>query len=378
MNLLLKSGERFLMKNKFKVIHVISSPCGGGAELLVRELTKRTNKLGINCEAIYFNCWAECAKTIELSDNEKSLNMNYRNPFVVIALRKLFKSELIEHSSLIVHVHLSAPFFFVPLACIGLPVKLVFTEHNITNKRRNFAIFKYLERAFYNRYNSIIAVSEGIKESLIGWLGLAISRKVIKIYNGSRFFSYKERKKLSKCIKFLSVGSLIPQKGFDRAIKMLSNLKDIDWHYEIIGEGPSRHELEHLIVSLSLQDKINLFGWSSNLEEKYHNADIQLIPSRFEGFGLVAIEGMSTGLPVIASDLAGINEIVSSSVDSCFLIKDSNDIVEWVNKIKLCINTLEKDLVHISKESYMHSQKFSLEKMTKSYIDLYRQVLKNE
>tara|TARA_B110000259_G_scaffold56830_1_gene67092 strand:- start:970 stop:1233 length:264 start_codon:yes stop_codon:yes gene_type:complete len=87
---------------------------------------------------------------------------------------------------------------------------------------------------------------------------------------------------------------------------------------------------------------------------------------------------MSTGLPVIASDLTGLNEVVSSSVDSCFLIKDSNNIVEWLDQIKLCINTLEKDLVHISKESYLHSQKFSLEKMTKNYIDLYRKVLKNE
>ena len=58
MNLLLKSGERYLMKNRFKVIHVIPSPCGGGAEVLVRELTKRTNELGINCKAIYFNYWA--------------------------------------------------------------------------------------------------------------------------------------------------------------------------------------------------------------------------------------------------------------------------------------------------------------------------------
>ena len=366
------------MKNKYKVIHVIPSPCGGGAELLVRELTKKTNELGINCKAIYFNNWSECSKTINLSNDEQILNLNYRNPLAMLKLRKLFKLELIGHSSLIVHAHLTAPFFFVPLACIGLPVKLVFTEHGTTNKRRNFPIFKYLERVFYNCYDSIIAISEGSKHSLLNWLGLAISRKVIKIYNGSRFFLYKERNQLSKCIKFLSVGTLSQEKGFDRAIKILSNLKDIDWQYEIIGEGPSRPELENLIISLGLQDKVDLFGWSSNLEEKYHNADIQLIPSRTEGFGLVAIEGMSTGLPIIASDTVGLNEVVSISNDSCFLVKDPNNIDEWVNKIKICINKLEKDLAHISKESYMHSQKFSLEKMTKSYIDLYKEVLKNE
>ena len=364
--------------NKFKVIHVISSPCGGGAELLVRELTKRTNELGINCKAVYFNYWAECTKKIKFSDNEMSLNIGYRNPFSIIALRKLFKSELAGYSSLIVHVHLTWPMFFVPLACLGLPVKLVFTEHDTTNKRRNFPIFKYIEKIFYNRYHSIIAITDGVKDGLLDWLGSGLSNKVSTIINGARFFSYKERRILGKCIKFISVGSLIPKKGFDRAIKALSQLEGIDWQYEIVGDGSSRRELEHLIVSLGLQDKVTLFGWSSKLEEKYHNADIQLIPSRYEGFGLVAIEGMSTGLPVIASDLAGINQVVSSSVDSCFLVKDSNNISEWVNKIKLCINTLEKDSVHISKKSYQHSQKFSLEKMTKSYINLYRQVLKNE
>jgi hypothetical protein len=213
---------------------------------------------------------------------------------------------------------------------------------------------------------------------LLDWLGSGLSNKVSTIINGARFFSYKERKSLSKCIKFISVGSLIKNKGFDRTIKALSQLKGVDWQYEIVGNGSLRSELEQLIISLNLQDKVILSGWSSKLEEKYHNADILLIPSRYEGFGLVAIEGMSTGLPVIASDLVGINEIVSSSLDSCFLVKDSNDIIEWVNKIELCISILEKDSVHISKESYQHSQKFSLEKMTKSYIDLYRQVLKNE
>ncbi len=362
--------------NKFKVIHIVTSPCGGGAELLVRELTQRINGLGVNCKAVYFNYSAECAKKIEFFDNELNLNVSYRNPLAIIALRKLFKSELVDSSSLIVHAHLTWPMFFVPLASLGLPVKLIFTEHATSNSRRKYFFLKYIERIFYNRYTSIIAITDGVKNSLQDWIGSGLSNKVFTIMNGSRFFSSKERKPLGKCIKFISVGSLIPKKGFDRAIKALSQLEHIDWQYEIVGEGFSRHELEQLIAALGLQDKVILPGWSLMLEEKYHNADIQLIPSRFEGFGLVAIEGMSTGLPVIASDLDGLNEVVSNSVDSCFLVKNSNDISEWVNTIKLCINALEKNLVYIAQESYQHSQKFSLEKMTKDYVDLYRQVLK--
>jgi glycosyltransferase involved in cell wall biosynthesis len=364
--------------NKFKVIHVITSPCGGGAELLVRELTRRMIGLGVNCKAVYFNYSSECAKKLEFFDNELNLNVNYRNPLAIIKLRKLFKSELSESSSLIVHAHLTWPMFFVPLASLGLPVKLIFTEHDTLNRRRNYAFLKYIERIFYNRYASLIAISEGVKDSLQDWIDFSLSNKISTVLNGSRIFSFKERRPLGKYIKFISVGSLIPKKGFDRTIKALSQLENIDWQYEIIGEGSSRRELERLIASLGLQDKVILSGWSSMLEEKYHNADIMLMPSRFEGFGLVAIEGMSTGLPVIASDIDGLNEVVTDSVDSCFLVKNSNDNSEWVNKIKLCINALEKDWVYIGKESYQHSQKFSLEKMTKDYIDLYRQVLKTK
>ena len=365
------------MNNKFKIVHVIHSPCGGGAELLVRELTKRTNELGINCKAVYFNCWPKCAKTIELSEDEQSLNINTRNPYAIIKLRKLFKTELIKHSGLIIHAHLTWPMFFVSLASIGLKVKLVFTQHNIVSSVRNFSYFKYFERFFYNRFNSIIAISKGVKDSLSNWLGASIFKKVINIPNGARFFSYKERLSIDKSIKFISVGSLRYQKNFDIAIKALSHLKNIDWHYEIIGTGPLKTQLEKLIYSLGLQDKVTLSGWCSNLERKYHNADIQLLPSRFEGFGLIAVEGMSTGLPVIASDVPGLNEVVSDSIESCFLVKDINNIDAWVDQIKLCINALEKNLPHISKESYQHSQKFSLGKMTKNYIDLYKELIIN-
>ena len=363
------------MKNKFKVIHVITSPCGGGAELLVRELTQRTNNLGVNCKAVYFNYSAECAKKMEFSDNELNLNVGYRNVFSVIALRRLFKSELTNSLGLIIHVHLTWPLFFVPLASLGLPVKLVFTEHNTTNSRRNYPIFKYIERIFYNRYSSIVAITNGVRCSLKDWLSPDSFNKISTIMNGAIFFNFKERKSLGKCIKFISVGSLKRQKGFDRAIKALSQLEHIDWQYEIIGEGPLRSKLDRLIVSLDLQDKVILSGWHSMLEEKYHNANIQLIPSKFEGFGLVAIEGMSTGLPVIAADLDGLNEIVSNSVDSCFLVENPDNINNWVDTINVCIDALKNDIAYISQESYQHSLKFSLEKMTKDYVALYRQIL---
>ena len=176
--------------NKFKIIHVVTSPCGGGAELLVRELVQRINGLGANSKAVYFNCSAECAKKIDFFDNELNLNVNYRNPFAIIKLRKLFKSELLESSSLIVHAHLTWSMIFVPLASLGLPVKLIFTEHGSLGSRRHYFFFKYIERIIYSRYDSVIAVTEGVKDSLEDWVGRYLSNKISTITNGARFFFF--------------------------------------------------------------------------------------------------------------------------------------------------------------------------------------------
>jgi len=72
----------------------------------------------------------------------------------------------------------------------------------------------------------------------------------------------------------------------------------------LIGEGPKRKQLEKLIHQEQLQSKVRLLGWFGNIEEYLHAADIQFIPSLWEGFGLVAVEGVSTGLAVVCIQCA--------------------------------------------------------------------------
>ena len=191
-----------------------------------------------------------------------------------------------------------------------------------------------------------------------------------------------KRRKLDGPFTFISIALLRPEKRLDLLIKAFSMLsKQIpNIVLTIIGDGTEKDKLKLLSYELEVNNRINFIGYQKKIAvaDILRDHDALVLSSQVETFGVVLVEAMSVGLPVIASDLVGINEVASSSVDSCFLVKDSNDISEWINKIELCISILEKDSVHISKESYQHSQKFSLEKMTKSYIDLYRQVLKNE
>src|SRR5690606_3134508 len=193
----------------------------------------------------------------------------------------------------VVHVHLTWPFFYVTLASLGLSkTRLVYTEHSTSNKRRKIPLLWVLERLFYGRYARVICISQGVHDSLAKWVGPGVAQHLVTIPNGSRIYSLAQRPTLdARLPQLVSVGSLSSRKNFATTILALAQIRDEIGHYTIIGEGPERSRLEAIIRREQLEDKVRLVGWSEVIESYLHAADIQLIPSLWEGFGLVAVEG---------------------------------------------------------------------------------------
>src|SRR5690606_31342353 len=117
-------------------------------------------------------------------------------------------------------------------------------------------------------------------------------------------------------------------------------------------------------------DYIRLMGWSNNVLEELSEATIQIIPSRWEGFGLVAVEGMSTGLAVLASAVPGLSEVVGEGFGRK-LVQNFDSPIAWREAIRDMRSTilLKKDLASVDARS--HSEMFSIDKMKASYIIFY-------
>ena len=354
------------------VINLITSPSGGGAEVLVRELGKRLDAYEITNEVYYFN---NSNSSIALNDNETVLNVSTRNPLIVLKLRQLFRQKLQEHGNLVIHAHLTWPFFFTVLASFGLNIRLIYTEHNTFNKRRKIPFLKYIERLFYGRYSTIICISNGVYESLSKWVGKTLTHRLVVINNGARIYGFKYRDHSLDQLKFVSVGSLTDKKNLCTAIKALARMNTIGWQYDIIGEGPERSDLENLIVELGVQKRVNLVGWSDQIEKHLHNADVQLIPSLWEGFGLVAVEGMSTGLPVVASNVAGLRDVLDLENPAVFLVDEIMAEQAWLNNIHDCIFALSTNRQHIAEASRKQAEKFGLDEMIKAYCEEYQKFI---
>ena len=113
--------------------------------------------------------------------------------------------------------------------------------------------------------------------------------------------------------RFLAVGRFAPKhKGFDLLIEAfhLFAQTNSDWHLDIVGEGTEQELYESLIKKYQLEDRITIHPFTSDIQSYYSQAHVYVLSSRWEGFGLVLVEAMSHGLPVVSSDLPTSQEIM--------------------------------------------------------------------
>lgn len=367
------------MKKKLSIIQIITNPTGGGAENIVRNLGKQLKSEGFEINIIYFNNKSKSSKSIiDIEPNEYFLNVGDRNPYSIFKIRTFLKKIIKKNRKVIVHVHLTWPFFYTSIASLFLNVNLIYTEHSTTNRRRKIPLLKYLDRIIYSHYSQIFCISDGVQRSLSKWLGRKLSKRTIVIKNGAKLYKYHIRSSLIlRKPKLVSIGSLTNKKGFKNSIQTINLIrKDIE-NYIIVGDGAERSNLESIIKEYNLEKQVQLVGWSDNICYYLNNADIQIVPSLWEGFGLVAVEGMSTGLPIVASNVDGLREVLGENNPAIILVDDFKNPEAWSTAIKEIVVRIRKDDFNISKAARKQAEKYSFENMSKKYKQVYKKIKNN-
>lgn len=112
--------------------------------------------------------------------------------------------------------------------------------------------------------------------------------------------------------RLLSVGRVVYQKGYDVAIRALRGLGDLPWEWKIVGDGPYLQPLKRMIRESGLDGRVRFLGWETadDVKQQYAQANLFLHPSRHEGMPNAVLEAMASELPVIATRIAGNEELV--------------------------------------------------------------------
>lgn len=312
-----------------KICHLIPNLEFGGAQKIVVGLSEEA-KLQ-NHEVTIISLYGANDYSHKLKGAKINyINLNYKHSFQPNDLFNLFKLRkniigILEQLNIdIVHTHL----FLIKLvlfksrALYNIPV--VDTQHDNSPwwvaKSFGSKFKTFIERDFAKRTaNKIVAISQSVEKGIITTFQVK-KEKVCLIYN----FIELSPKKYARVdytfsadaqFKILMLSRLqMEKKGFDIAYNIYKELFSKNRNYKLImvGDGPDSLAIQKKFASNEFGDSVEFIGYTENIEEQYNSAHIVLMPSRWEGFGLTAAESAFMGVPVVASNVGGLNEVVKN------------------------------------------------------------------
>jgi glycosyltransferase involved in cell wall biosynthesis len=234
----------------------------------------------------------------------------------------------------VVQSHLPGPNFWALLLAERGVCAVAATVHNTREfdyGDRDNPVRRWLRHLAYRRIlrrcDATIAVSEEVRKCLLAELGVLSSwpRRLEVVTNGvavppplstAERAEVRARAGVPRGIPYLiAAGRLTPQKDFATFVAAAARLRDdgVGFHAAIGGEGELRTDLERLISGLQLDDRVRLPGVLPDLRDHFRAADVFILPSRWEGLPLVLLEAMACGLPVVCTQLEGLEELVGGT-----------------------------------------------------------------
>ena len=145
-----------------------------------------------------------------------------------------------------------------------------------------------------------------------------------------------------------------------------------DWKVKVLGEGMLRPQLEEKIRTLGLQESFLMPGEVKDVTTELQASDILCLTSEYEGFGIVLIEAMAKGIPVIAFEYVGVHDIINDGVDG--FIVPFGDVDRYAQKLKQLMT--DKGLCErLTTEALTSVHKFDKEQVMKKWEKLFNETL---
>lgn len=333
-------------------------------------------------------------KVNDLKEKLNALDVIYhqidysRSPFSIGCHIKSYKQTLKllrENSYEFVHCHTPIASAVTRLACKKTNTKCIYTAHGFHFYKgapiKNWIIFYPIEK-WLSKYTDVL-----ITINMEDYNRAKERFKMKKIYrvpgvgiNYNKFYECvvnrdEYRKKLNiypNDFVILSVGELCDRKNHITIMKSVKKLDDITVKYLVVGKGSEQEYLQNYINREELNSQIQLLGFRTDIPELCKASDIFAFPSKREGLGLAAIEAMASGIPIITSDINGINDYSKNYITGFKC--NPNDISSFANYIKILKDDMSLRNKMI-KNNLEIAKKYDLKEVDKIMMEIYNTIL---
>jgi len=284
---------------------------------------------------------------------------------------RFIRKEILNHNNIdIIHSHLSYPAGFLgTIIQIREKIPNIITEHTWIKKYFRSSLHKLCVHYAIKKSSGIVAVSEALKKDI----SLFCKRSIIVIPNviDLNKFRISEKNRTGTFNIGILGGMGNYRKGLDILINAVSQLKDMDLMVHIGGEGVLLEKFKMLSHELNVYEKCKFYGeiLTENISGFYSRLDAFVLASRDETFGVVIVEAMACGIPVIASDCGGPREIITPETGLLVEKENPEDLAKAILFMSENLNTFKSDLIRkYAQEKY--GQNSFVKDITKLYNDV--------
>lgn len=360
-----------------KILFVINSLDTGGAPKLVADLACRLCGDG-NTVGVLIYEKRETENLYRRITEHPGITLHELTKGHPLSVANLLRTRRICRQYDVVHAHLFPSGYAVRLANMYSKIPILYTEHSTHNRRRNHVWLRPIERFVYSGFRNIVAVSEPVKQNLGKWLGKeSIENKISVVDNGVNLDAYNDivhedrvEAMFGRSGKpILMVSRFTDAKDHATAMKALRHIKDPEVFVAFAGDGSTMEEMRSLAHDLGVEHKVLFLGVRSDLRNLMASSRIGLQASKWEGFCLTAVEMMAAGLPMVASNVDCLKDIVEG-VALMYEPGDEKGLATQIDKL-LADEKLRNDM---TKKGRRRAADYDISSTAQNYLNLYNKI----
>lgn len=306
-------------------------------------------------------------------------------PYELILASKLV--DVVKYEKLdLLHVHYAIPHASAAymakqiLASKGINIPFITTLHgtDITLLGKDES-FEPVISFVINQSDAVTAVSESLKQETYQYF--ATNRKIevipnfieLELYQHPNLGCAKERYAPNGEKILMHISNFRPVKRVEDVLRVFSKVRtQIPAKLLLVGDGPDRHKMEALCRELNTCDDVKFLGKMKGTEDILSLADLFLLTSETESFGLAALEAMAAKVPVVSTNTGGIPEINIHGFSG--MLSRVGDVDSMANDAVFILSE-EKRHLQFKENAFLQAQKFTLEIVLPQYENLYKSVL---
>jgi len=354
-----------------KILQVIPYFCFGGAETMCENLTYALRKAGHAVSVVSLYDWPT---PISARMEQAGVRIRYldkklgQDISMVPKLAGVMKQERPD----VVHTHLDVIKYATAAARLAGIRNCVHTVHNVADKEAEGWIQKVINKTYFTLgWSTPVALSPLVRQSIAEFYAMD-EGKIPMIYNGTDLSKClpKAHYGLGETVSLVHVGRFNEQKnhlGLLQAFQMLLH-RFPQCRLTLLGDGELRQDMERYAQTLGISESVVFLGSREDVYPYLHEADIFLLPSKYEGMPMTVIEAMGTGLPIVASAVGGVPDMLTDG-ESGLLVSCEPEAVCAACASLLTDGALRERL---GRNARRESVRFSAEYMAGQYCKVYQ------